>query len=194
MKDINNCIKENDTDNVILNKLKELGTKLTGQENVQGETVAEVLEFINTNYSGGTGGGSRPITISYDNYTDVEDSDGVSYLIIDVDLLLRESEKTAYIEFVNTRISVASSDVSTNSGVYFASINDDETYRLFGLVPCEIEFYDKNNNYAQTSKIGFVSLSGSELYLECNDWSFLSDEPLNIDLSFRGVVDYDEYV
>lgn len=53
MEDINNYIKENDTDNVILNKLKELGTKLTGQENVQGETVAEVLEFINTNYSGG---------------------------------------------------------------------------------------------------------------------------------------------
>ena len=53
MEDINNCIKENDTDNVILNKLKELGTKLTGQENVQGETVADVLEFINNNYSGG---------------------------------------------------------------------------------------------------------------------------------------------
>ena len=194
MQDINNCIKKNDTDNVILNKLKELGTKLTGQENVQGETVAEVLEFINTNYSGGTGGGSKSITIKYDNYTDVEDDGGTSFSIIDVDLLLRESEKTAYIEFVNTRISVASSDVSTNSGVYFASINDDETYRLFGLVPCEINFYDKNNNYEQTTKIGFVSLGGSSLYLQCNDWSFLSDTPLNIDLSFRGVVDYSEYV
>lgn len=53
MQDINNCIKETDTDNVILNKLKQLGTKLTGQENVQGETVAEVLDFINANYSGG---------------------------------------------------------------------------------------------------------------------------------------------
>ena len=60
MQDINNYIKENDTDNVILNKLKELGTKLTGQENVQGETVAEVLEFINTNYSGG-GSGSNTV-------------------------------------------------------------------------------------------------------------------------------------
>ena len=54
MEDINNYIKENDTDNVILNKLKELGTKLTGQENVQGETVAEVLDFINSNYNYGT--------------------------------------------------------------------------------------------------------------------------------------------
>ena len=60
MEDINNYIKENDTDNVILNKLKELGTKLTGQENVQGETVADVLDFINTNYSGG-GSGSNTV-------------------------------------------------------------------------------------------------------------------------------------
>ena len=60
MEDINNYIKENDTDNVILNKLKELGTKLTGQENVQGETVADVLDFINSNYSGG-GSGSNII-------------------------------------------------------------------------------------------------------------------------------------
>ena len=50
MEDINNYIKENDTDNVTLNKLKELGTKLTGQENVQGETVSEVLDFINKRY------------------------------------------------------------------------------------------------------------------------------------------------
>ena len=191
MEDINNYIKENDTDNVILNKLKELGTKLTGQENVQGETVAEVLDFINSNYSGG---GSKSITIKYDNDTNIEDADGVSFSIIDVDLLLRESEETAYIEFVETRISVASSDVSTSKGIRFASLNVDETYRLFGLVPCKIDFYDKNNDYAKTSKIGFVRLSGSLLYLQCNDWSFLSDTPLNIDLSFRGVVDYSEYV
>lgn len=69
MQDINNCIKETDTDNVILNKLKELGTKLTGQENVQGETVAEVLEFINTNYSGG---GSGSNTILYLTQTEID--------------------------------------------------------------------------------------------------------------------------
>ena len=56
MQDINGLINETDTDNVILNKLKELGTKLTGQENVQGETVADVLDFINSNYSGGGSG------------------------------------------------------------------------------------------------------------------------------------------
>lgn len=53
MQDINSYIKENDTDNVTLNKLKELGTKLTGKTDVQGETVAEALDFINNNYSGG---------------------------------------------------------------------------------------------------------------------------------------------
>ena len=60
MQDINELINETDTDNVILNKLKELGTKLTGQENVQGKTVADVLDFINTNYSGG-GSGSNTV-------------------------------------------------------------------------------------------------------------------------------------
>ena len=69
MEDINNYIKENDTDNVILNKLKELGTKLTGQENVQGETVTDVLDFINSNYSGG-GSGSK--TVIYINPSEVE--------------------------------------------------------------------------------------------------------------------------
>ena len=71
MQDINNCIKENDTDNVTLNKLEELGTKLTGQENVQGKTVADVLAFINTNYSGG-GSGSKTIVSA-------NDTDGIMY-------------------------------------------------------------------------------------------------------------------
>lgn len=66
MQDINNCIKETDTDNVILNKLKQLGTKLTGQENVQGETISDVLEFINSNYSGG-GSGSKTVIYTKDD-------------------------------------------------------------------------------------------------------------------------------
>ena len=68
MQDINGLINETDTDNVILNKLKELGTKLTGQENVQGETVADVLDFINSNYSGG---GSGSNTILYLTQTEI---------------------------------------------------------------------------------------------------------------------------
>ena len=69
MKDINELINETDTDNVILKKLKELGTKLTGQENVQGETVADVLEFINSNYSGG---GSGSNTVLYLTQTEID--------------------------------------------------------------------------------------------------------------------------
>ena len=65
MQDINKCIKETDTDNVTLKKLKELGTKLTGQENVEGETIADVIDVINKNYTGGSGGSSEP-TILYD--------------------------------------------------------------------------------------------------------------------------------
>ena len=68
MEDINNYIKENDTDNVILNKLKELGTKLTGQDNVQGETVAEVLDFINNNYSGSGSGSKTVLYINEEEY------------------------------------------------------------------------------------------------------------------------------
>lgn len=79
MEDINNYIKENDTDNVILNKLKELGTKLTGQENVQGETVSEVLDFINTNYSGG-GSGSKTDLFEHNGnlYKDFDCENGVT--------------------------------------------------------------------------------------------------------------------
>ena len=77
MQDINNYIKENDTDNVTLNKLKELGTKLTGQDNVQGETVADVLDFINSNYSGG---GSKTILFEYNGnlYKDFDCENGVT--------------------------------------------------------------------------------------------------------------------
>lgn len=38
--------KENES----LSKLKELAITLTGQENVQGETIPEVIDFINSNY------------------------------------------------------------------------------------------------------------------------------------------------
>ena len=90
MEDINNCIKENDTDNVILNKLKELGTKLTGQENVQGETVAEVLEFINNNYSGG---GSGSNTILYLTQTEIGST---MYAYKDEDCTIRADKNELY--------------------------------------------------------------------------------------------------
>lgn len=93
MQDINNCIKKNDTDNVILNKLKELGTKLTGQENVQGETVADVLDFINSNYSGG-GSGS---TFVYCNFSETD----IAYAYKDKDFTQKFSKEELMNAFVN---------------------------------------------------------------------------------------------
>ena len=93
MEDINNCIKENDTDNVILNKLKELGTKLTGQENVQGETVADVLDFINSNYSGGGSG----TTFVYHNIMETDNA----YAYKDKEFTQKFSKEELMNAFVN---------------------------------------------------------------------------------------------
>ena len=93
MEDINNYIKENDTDNVILNKLKELGTKLTGQENVQGETIADVLDFINSNYSGG-GSGSTFV------YYNVSETD-IAYAYKDKDFTQKFSKEELMNAFIN---------------------------------------------------------------------------------------------
>lgn len=62
MLSINEYIKENDTDNVILAKLKELATTLTGETDTQSNTVAEVIGFINNNYTGGNGTSSEVVT------------------------------------------------------------------------------------------------------------------------------------
>ena len=93
MQDINNYIKENDTDNVILNKLKELGTKLTGQENVQGETVSEVLDFINNNYSGGGSG----TTFIYHNDSETD----IAYAYKDKEFTQKFSKEELMNAFIN---------------------------------------------------------------------------------------------
>ena len=93
MQDINNYIKETDTDNVILNKLKELGTKLTGQEEVQGETIAEVLDFINNNYSGGGSG----TTFVYCNYSEMD----IRYAYKDKEFTQKFSKEELMNAFIN---------------------------------------------------------------------------------------------
>ena len=93
MQDINELINETDTDNVILNKLKELGTKLTGQENVQGKTVAEVLEFINNNYSGGGSG----TTFIYHNDSETD----IAYAYKDKEFTQKFSKEELMNAFVN---------------------------------------------------------------------------------------------
>ena len=70
MQDINELINETDTDNVILNKLKELATKLTGKTTVEGKTICDVLDFITNNYStsGGSGGISSSVFYLFNGY------------------------------------------------------------------------------------------------------------------------------
>ena len=54
-------------------QLKKLATKLTGKSNVPGDTIADVLSFIETNYTGGSVGGGATILkfILYPNEDEV---------------------------------------------------------------------------------------------------------------------------
>ena len=119
MQDINNYIKENDTDNVILKKLKELGTKLTGQENVQGETVADVLDFITNNYSSG---GSGEITSSlFYLYND--------YLYKDTELTTKVTADEFTAAYASTILSILNMSGMENFGTYtplFSKLTVDE--------------------------------------------------------------------
>ena len=145
MEDINNYIKENDTDNVILNKLKELGTKLTGQENVQGETVADVLDFINTNYSGG---GSGSNTILYLKESELgstiyayKDEDCTTKA--DMNELYNAYEKGCIFKIQNLAFSPISFGKYTDKG---------------GIDFCSVIIYIKNmNNYIDIMSSEFVA-------------------------------------
>lgn len=65
MKDLTSYIKENDRDKKELDSFKKFATTLTGIEEVQGETIADVIGFINDNYSGGgSSGGPVILTVS----------------------------------------------------------------------------------------------------------------------------------
>ena len=52
MKELIPYIKYHDTDNRVFIELKKLATKITGEENVQGETIADVLKVITTKLTG----------------------------------------------------------------------------------------------------------------------------------------------
>jgi hypothetical protein len=52
MKEMIPYIKYHDTDNRVFIELKKLATKITGEENVQGETIEDVLKVIATSLTG----------------------------------------------------------------------------------------------------------------------------------------------
>ena len=131
MQDINNYIKENDTDNVTLNKLKELGTKLTGQEEVQGETIAEVLDFINNNYSGGGSG----TTFVYCNYSEMD----IRYAYKDKEFTQKFSKEELMNAFINglmIRVEYEGMGCTLISILNYSEIDD------FAIV----DTYNHNNN------------------------------------------------
>lgn len=96
MKEMIPYIKYHDTDNRVFIELKKLAVKITGEENVEGETIADVLKviatsltgiediegqtnaeilgFLASNYSGGSGGSFEP-TILYGSDTLYHDED-----------------------------------------------------------------------------------------------------------------------
>ena len=165
MEDINNCIKENDTDNVILNKLKELGTKLTGQENVQGETVADVLDFINSNYSGG--GSNTPIntyTLSMFNNLDFKTAE-TNVNSIDNIVFLN-------INFSQDLLTVgATSEDIQNNIMYLGYINltdnENKPFKCRGTIPIVYELtFMAGKNYKGFLKFTYdTSSAKNKMYL-----------------------------
>ena len=143
MQDINELINETDTDNVTLNKLKELGTKLTGQENVQGETVADVLDFINSNYSGG--GSSVEITQQKIEFFDVKNNKiGDMYVgKIAYDVLL-------CIDFYITLGNIDTGSIAYNRiklGSFNLGDTDENLYYCNGTIPVIYQLGDMDVEY-----------------------------------------------
>lgn len=122
MQDINNYIKENDTDNVTLNKLKELGTKLTGKTTVEGKTICDVLDFITNNYSsGGIGGTATSVFYLFDDY-----------LYKDSDLTTKVTADEFTAAYASTIINILYMSDMENFGIYkplfSKSTKDDNGY------------------------------------------------------------------
>lgn len=158
MQDINNYIKENDTDNVILNKLKELGTKLTGQENVQGETVADVLDFINSNYSGGESGNS-----SSDEQTAIVISDMENGTSNFYGCLERLNSMNRFTIFYNQQIQCSVTTTLTNGKLQIGTVTNEGfegVIYLSGYAPCCYRVANDNTEYG-----GLLQFIGDNIYL-----------------------------
>ena len=157
MEDINELINATDTDNVILKKLKELGTKLTGQENVQGETVSEVLDFINSNYSGGgNSGGATYLSID----AELDDGTTNSFEVINLDSLYHITPTYFNVTYTNK---TESGFGGFSVGIY----NSEHSFK--GVIPCI--YNDTNGRHTGVLMFngnGFIMLYPSEDVTELN--------------------------
>lgn len=109
-------------------QLKKLATKLTGKTEIPGDTIADVLDFINSNYSAGsgTGGGGKTITnfILYPNEEEIikngelvfNDGTSIFLELLDPDEL--------------TLKSVAGSSVNMTSLTASPTLTTGNTYRI----------------------------------------------------------------
>ena len=175
MEDINELINATDTDNVILNKLKELGTKLTGQENVQGETVAEVLDFINNNYSGGgsssVGGSTEIKTYNFKLYDvnnqlreeyDVKCIDKNIFMSVYFTFLLGEFD---YTNIDNNRIKIGTCTMTDN--------NNNNNINTYSSIPIVYQIENSNVKYNGNLKIEYdetnVGTNNIELVINTED-------------------------
>lgn len=155
MKEINNCIKENDTDNVILNKLKELGTKLTGQENVQGETVADVLDFINSNYSVGGGSSGGNVDTGTGGSSEIKTYTFKLYNInseLNEDYEIKCINKTAFIDiqFMFLLGGLDFSNIDNNRikiGTCTVTDNNNNNINTKSVIPVVYQLYTSNGAY-----------------------------------------------
>ena len=108
MQDINELINETDTDNVTLNKLKELASKLTGKTTVEGKSICDVLDFITNNYStGGSGETTKSVFYLYNGY-----------LYKDTELTAKVSADEFTIADATTLLTILNMENMENFGTY----------------------------------------------------------------------------
>ena len=108
MQDINELINETDTDNVTLNKLKELASKLTGKTTVEGKSICDVLDFITNNYStGGSGETTKSVFYLYNGY-----------LYKDTELTTKVSADEFTIADATTSLTILNMENMENFGTY----------------------------------------------------------------------------
>ena len=108
MQDINELINETDTDNVTLNKLKELASKLTGKTTVEGKSICDVLDFITNNYStGGSGETTKSVFYLYNGY-----------LYKDTELTTKVSADEFTIADATTLLTILNMENMENFGTY----------------------------------------------------------------------------
>ena len=198
MEDINNYIKENDTDNRIIKNLNDLIDTIlynddeyddVVDEYTNGKTIVECLDKLENAlfdytmdkiYSSGGSSGGATITTKYvttlDNSTESFDiivTPTNDYDVITVNGGFYTASLTSASLGTNNKVKIA--DIKVDAGV-------NEDYR--GVLSCSI--CDPSDNYKFYS--GSVYVDGTEMFLILSDNSILTDTAKSLDLDFNGIL------